>query len=216
MIGRFLFENLSIKIAALVLAVLSWVFVSSKGQTEISLEVQIDYVNVPKGLEVSKRSAKTAVVVLRGHESLVKNVRPGDVRIAVDMGRAKEGEGVFPLKKDDVASPRGASVIKIEPASVKVFVEHTAVKDVPVRPVLSGNPEIGYKVRSVETKPKEVMIEGASSEVNKVTYLKTEPIDITGLAEDLRLDAEIVLSGKNIRTGTDKVSIVVHVVRTGR
>jgi len=216
MTGSILFENLWLKIAALVLAVLLWIFVSAKGQTEISLDVQIDYINVPKGLEISKRSAKTAVVVLRGHESLLKNVRQGDVRIAVDMGKAKEGEGVFSIRKDDVAAPRAASVVKIEPSSVKVVVEHVVVKEVPVRPVLSGSPEIGYSVRSVELKPKDVTIEGAASEVNKVTYLKTEPIDITGLAEDLRQEAEIALSGRNIRTGTDKVNVVIRVVRRSR
>jgi YbbR domain-containing protein len=216
MTGRFLFENLWLKIAALVLAVLLWIFVSAKGQTEISLDVQIDYINIPKGLEISKRSAKTAVVVIRGHESLLKNVRQSDVRIAVDMGKAKEGEGVFSIRKDDVAVPRATSVIKIEPSSVKVVVEHAVVKEVPVRPVLSGSPEIGYAVRSVELKPKDVTIEGAASEVNKVTYLKTEPIDITGLAEDLRQEAEIALSGRNIRTGTDKVNVVIRVVRRSR
>jgi len=214
MTGRLLFENLWLKIAALVLSVLLWMFVSAKGQTEISFDVQVDYINIPKGLEISKRSAKTAVVVLRGHESLLKNVRQGDVRIAVDMGKAKEGEGVFSLKKDDVTAPRATSVIKIEPSTVKVLVEHAVVKDVPVRPVLSGSPEIGYTVRSVELKPKEVTIEGAASEVNKVTYLKTEPIDVTGLAEDLRQEAEIALSGKNVRTGVDKVTVVIQVRRS--
>jgi YbbR domain-containing protein len=214
--GGFLFENLWLKIAALVLAVLLWIFVSAKGQTDISLDVQIDYINIPKGLEISKRSAKTAVVVLRGHESLLKNVRQGDVRIAVDMSKAKEGEGVFSIRRDDVAAPRATSVIKIDPSSVKVVVEHAVVKEVPVRPVLSGSPEIGYVVRSVELKPKEVTIEGAASEVNKVNYLKTEPIDVTGLAEDLKQEADIALSGRNIRTGTDKVNVVIKVVRRSK
>ena len=90
------------------------------------------------------------------------------------------------------------------------------VKDVPVRPVLNGSPEIGYAVKSLEVKPKEVTIEGPASEINRVGYLKTEPIDITGLAEDLRQEAEIALSGRNVRTGIDKVSVIIHVVRRGR
>jgi YbbR domain-containing protein len=143
-------------------------------------------------------------------------VRQGDVRIAVDMSKAKEGEGVFSIRRDDVAAPRATSVIKIDPSSVKVVVEHAVVKEVPVRPVLSGSPEIGYVVRSVELKPKEVTIEGAASEVNKVNYLKTEPIDVTGLAEDLKQEADVALSGRNIRTGTDKVNVVIKVVRRSK
>lgn len=213
---RLLLENISLKAAALMLAVLLWLFVSSKGQTETALNVPIEYVNIPSGLEISKHTVKSVNIVIRGHESLLKNVRQGDVRVSVDVSRAKEGEETFALKKDDIAIPNSATVTRMEPSAVKVVFEKTATRRVAVRPVVTGEPESGYYVRSVEVRPKEVLIEGARSEVSRVGYLKTEPIDITGMAGDFGQEAELALSGRNIRTRTDKVDVRIKIARRGR
>lgn len=216
MIKRLLLENLSLKTTAVVLAMLLWIFVSAKGQTEISADVPINFINIPPGLEISKRTTKTATVVIRGHESLLKNVRQGDVRISVDVSKAKEGEGAFIIKKDDVTLPPTASVIKVEPSSVKAVFERFVTKNVRVRPVITGNPELGYYLKSIEVKPQNVLIEGAESEVNKVGYLKTELIDITSLTEDLGQEVELALSGKNVRTKVDRVNVTIKIARRGR
>jgi YbbR domain-containing protein len=212
---RLLFENFPLKAAALLLAILLWFFVSSKGQTEVALELPIEYINIPSGLEISRHVSKSASIVIRGHESLLKNVRKGDVRVCVDVSKAKEGEGVFAVRKDDVVLPRSATIVKIEPSTVKVVFEQTIAKKVFTRPVITGNPESGYVVKSIEIKPKEVVIEGAESEVNKVGYLKTEPVDISGLSEDFRQETELALSGRNIRVKSDRVEITVKIARRG-
>ena len=48
MIRRIFFENFALKAAAAVLAVVLWIFVVSKGQTEMSLSVPIEYSNIPQ------------------------------------------------------------------------------------------------------------------------------------------------------------------------
>ncbi|HXX56639.1 MAG TPA: CdaR family protein [Thermodesulfovibrionales bacterium] len=216
MIRRLLFGNLSLKLSALLLAIFLWFFVSSRGQTEIALEVPIQYINLPAGIEISKSVAKSASIVIRGHESLLKNVRQGDVTVSVDVAKAKEGEGVFAIRNDDVRLPPTVTVVKIEPSSAKVVFERTVTKRVAVRPVITGEPERGSYVKSVEVKPADVVIEGAQSEVGKVGYLRTEPVDITGLNEDFRQETEIALSGRNIRTKTDKVDVNVRIARRGK
>ncbi len=216
MIKRLFLENLSLKASALLLAIILWLFVSSRGQTEIALEVPIQYINLPSGIEISKPAAKSANIVIRGHESLLKNVRQGDVSVSVDVSRAKEGEGVFMIKNDDVRLPSTGAVIKIEPSSVKVTFERTVTKKVAVRPVVTGEPERGFYVKSVDVKPADVVIEGAQSEVGKVGYLRTEPVDINGLNEDFRQEAELAPSGRNIRTKTDKVEVNVKIARRGK
>ena len=209
---RLLTENFSLKATALILAILLWVFVSSKGQTEIALQAPIEYRNIPPGIEISRHTVTSANISIRGHERLLKQVRQGEVTVSLDVGKAKEGEAIIPLKKDDVLVPNTATVTNIEPSSVKIVFERTVEKKVAVRPVITGNPERGYHIRSVEAAPRDIVIEGAKSEIDRVGYLRTEPIDITGLAEDFRQEVELVLPG-NIRTKHDRAVVTVKVMR---
>lgn len=213
MIKKILFENFALKSAAVVLAVVLWIFVVSKGQTEISLGVPIEYLNVPPGLEIAKREVKTANIVIRTHESLSKNIRQETVRAYVDVSKAKKGEGVFPIRKDDVKLPYGASIIKIEPSSVKIAFEETVSKTVAIHLDITGSPENGYHVKSVEIKPKEIDIEGAKSEVRKVGFVKTEPVDITGLTEDFDQEVGLKLSNGSIRSKIDKAEVHIRIAR---
>lgn len=216
MIRNILLGNLPLKSAAVVLAVILWFFVISKGQTEISLNVPIEYLNVPSGLEISRREVKAANIVVRIHESLSKNIRQETVRVDIDVSKAKKGEGVFPIRKDDVKLPFGASVIRVEPSSVKIFFEETVSKTVSVRPEITGTPETGYYVRSVDVSPKEIVIEGAKSAVRRVGVIRTEPIDIAGLNEDLRLEAALKLNEGNIRTKVERVDVSIRIARRGK
>jgi YbbR domain-containing protein len=215
-IKRLFWENIAFKAAAVVLAVILWVFVTSKGQTEMSLSVPIEYVNIPSGLEISKHTVTTAQIVVRTHESLSKNIRQENVRVSVDVGRAKKGEEIFSLKKDDVKVAYGATVTKIEPSTVKVAFEETVSKKVSVKPEVTGSPEQGYVVKRIEVSPEEVVIEGAKSEVRKVGVLRTEPIDISGLAEDLSQEAKVEGTNGNIRAKIGKVNVRVRIARRSR
>lgn len=209
-------ENIILKVAALVLSVILWLFVTAKGQTEISLNIPIEYTNISPGLEIARRGAETANVVIRGHESLLKNIRKGDIRVNMDLSKAKKGEWIFNLRPDDVKLPYAVTVTKIEPPAMKIVFEETASKTVEIKPVITGAPETGYYVRSVEIKPKNMLVEGAKSEVRKVSEIKTEPIDITGLTEDFSQEAGLELSGRNIRTKVDKISIKISIAKRAR
>lgn len=211
MIKRLLLENLSLKTSAVVLALILWIFVSSKGQTELSMSVPLEYINIPAGIETAKHIEKSANIVIRAHESLLKNIRKEDIRVNVDVSRAKKGEGLFYIKKDDVRLPYTATIISIEPQSLKIVFEETISRRVKINTVVTGAPESGYHVKSIEVMPKDIVIEGAQSEVRKVGYIKTEPIDITEFTKDFKQKVGLDLSGVNIRTKTENVDVHIRI-----
>ena len=204
------------KIAAAVIAVVLWLVVSSKGQTEMSLSVPVEYINIPHGLEITERSEMNATLVIRGHESMLKNIRQGDVKIVLDMSKAKKGEFMYTIRKDDVRIPRNFSVVLIDPAYVKLVFDETAVKKVAIRPVIIGSPEPGYYVKSVEVKPDSTSIEGAASEVRRVNHLRTEPVDITDLTENLMDQVQINFAGRHVRSKVDKVDVLIRIERRSK
>lgn len=216
MIRRLLLGNFTLKISAVVLALILWFFVVSRGQTEISLNVPVEYTNIPLGLEISKRSVSSVNIVIRTYESLGKNIRQENVRVSVDVSKAKRGESIFTIKKDDVKTPFGAAVLKIEPSTVKTVFEETLSKKIAIKPDITGSPETGYYVKSVEVRPAEALIEGPKSEVRKVVVIKTEPIDVTGFKEDFSQEVAFEQPNVNIRLKLDRADVHIRILRRGK
>ncbi|MBA4372060.1 MAG: hypothetical protein C0402_04290 [Thermodesulfovibrio sp.] len=208
---RLLMENLGLKIAAILIALFLWYFVTSRGQSEISVEVPIEFRNIPAGLGIAGSSSKMAVVNIRGQERIMKNVKASNIRVMIDLSKAKKGEGTFYISKDEIKLPYAMAVTTVSPTSFKVRMDETATKIVPVTPVIIGTPDQGYSVKSVEVDPRDILVQGLKSDVRKVTGLKTETLDITGLYESVSQSLEIDTAGANVtpEVSTVKVKIVI-------
>ena len=212
---KFFFENLGLKTAAILLSVVLWIFVTSRSQSEISVDVPIEFKNIPTGLEVVNHSVKVISLNIKGQERLIKNVKPSDIRVYIDLSKSKKGESIYYITRDDIKLPHAITVMNVSPSSVKVITEETITKTVKVTPVITGDPERGYYVKSIEAVPQTVGLEGIRSEIRKVNTIKTEPLDITGVNETLTQELKLELTGKNIRARINdiKVKVVIGAVR---
>jgi YbbR domain-containing protein len=211
---KFFLENMGLKVAAVLLSIVLWIFVTSRGQSEISLDVPLEFKNIPSGLELVNHSAKTVALNIRGHERFIKNVKSSDIRVAVDLSKAKKGEGLYYINREDIKVPGAISVTHISPSSVKIVTEETTSKTVRVEPVIIGDPEKGYRIRSVEVTPQTILVEGVSSEIIRIKTIKTEPLDVTGISETFTQNLRIDFTGKNIRSKKSEVAVRVVIGAT--
>lgn len=196
-----------LKILAFSLAVMMWFFVTYKGQSEMVIEVPIEFKNIPKGFVLIKQSVNKVNVQISGHERLLKALRPINARLIVDSSSAKRGENEFHFNKNDVIIPRSLKVTRIEPTSIKYNLDESQTKTVPVRVPVIGIPDKGYKVTNISVNPSTVQIEGARSEINEINLLKTETIDVTGLDKDFQQNVKINTGGKNIMINNSEVLV---------
>jgi YbbR domain-containing protein len=206
-IRKVLFENLSLKIASVIFSIVLWMFVTSRGQSEVSLDVPIEFRNIPSGYEIVSYSVKNVNVNIKGQERLIKSVKPSDVHVYVDLKKAKKGENLYYISSDDIELSRAFTVTNVKPSYIRIFVEETIKKSVKVVPIITGYAANGYFIKSVDVEPRMIEIEGIRSEVDKVSYVKTEPIDITGLNDSIFQEVRIDLSGKNVKTATNYVRV---------
>src|SRR5512135_124601 len=135
-----LLENLALKVSAVLIAVLLWLFVTWKGQSEMTVDVPIEFKDVPVGVGIVSTSAKSVNVTVKGQDRIMKSLRPSDLRVLVDMGKARKGEEVFHINKDDVKLPYAMTVTSIDPSTIRVKLEETITKVVPVKPSITGAP----------------------------------------------------------------------------
>lgn len=206
--------NIGLKIAAILLSIVLWFYVTTSGQLEISLDVPLEFKNIPQGLEIVQSSAKVVSLNLQGQERLIKNIKPSEVRVSVDLSKAKKGEGTYSINRETIKLPQAASVKNVTPSSIKVITDATVAKTVKVMPVIVGTPRKGFSIKSIEVNPAVVVIEGIMTEVRKVNILTTEPIDVTDFQETFTQDFRLDISDINIRTKTKNIKVTV--VITGR
>ncbi|MEW6585815.1 MAG: CdaR family protein [Nitrospirota bacterium] len=211
-----IFHNFGLKIVAVLLAVVLWLFVTSRGQSEMFIEVPIEFTNIPPRLEMVKQSSKVVTLNIKGQERFIKTVKPSDVRVSIDLSKAKKGESMYYINKDDIIVPGAITVANMNPSSVRVSFEETMARIVRVVPVISGQPERGYSVKDISVQPQVVDIEGVRSEVARVNAVKTEPVDVTGLKETITQEAKLDLSGKKIRAMRDTVEVRIAIGPRGQ
>jgi len=210
---KLLSENFGLKITAILLSILLWLFASSRGLSEIALDVPLEFKDIPAGLELMTYSIKVAGVNIKGQERIIRTIRPSDIRAFVDLSKAKKGESIYTINKNNITLPPGVAVTNINPSFVKIFLEESVARTVDVKPIIVGAPQSNFYVKAVSLFPERVVIEGARSKVNAVDTIKTEPLDITGIRETITRDLELDTAGINIRTKTKDVSVKVVIAR---
>lgn len=204
---NFLSKNTSLKILSVLLAISLWIYVSYRGESEMSIEALLEFKNIPAGMEILRQSQRKVTVNVQGYEQAMHRLRQSDVHVLVDMSTAKKGDNQISLDKDMVLLPRSLKVQRLEPTAIKIALDETVSRVVPVRPHITGIPEKPFALTGIKNSPASVKIEGPRSEVEKISLLRTDPIDITGFDDDLTQTVKLNLSGKSVRPDVSEITV---------
>lgn len=205
-------KNLWIKVIAVLLAVGLWMFVISRGQSELSLEVPVVYRDLPTGLQVAG-AEKTVTLVVRGHERFIRNLSPEDIHVSVNVADLKKGIHPYRVTRSDVKLPAALRVVSIFPSAINVQAEETLKKRVHVTPVVTGTPLEGFRRGMVEVVPEEVMVEGMVNEVRRLQSLETEPVDVSSASATVVAEAKIRKPGGSVLPEVNTVTVRVVIVK---
>jgi len=206
---KLIFKNFGLKLASIILAIILWLIASSRGQSEMFIDVPLEFKNIPSGLEMINSTNKMISLNIKGPEKNIKNTKPSDIRALIDLSKAKKGESTYYIEKDNIQLPRSITLLNINPSSITITAEETLTKTVRVIPIIIGKPESGYKLQTTAVVPKNIQIQGIQSEIEKIRNIKTEPVDITGVKETFAQELKLDLRGNNIRAKPDSVTVTV-------
>jgi|WetSurMetagenome_2_1015567.scaffolds.fasta_scaffold00196_13 YbbR domain-containing protein len=215
-IRSILLGNMVFKLLALVGAIALWFFITYQGQSETITDASIDFKNIPSGMEILKQNIRRVNVGVRGHEMILSGLRPSDVRVVVDLSNGKKGEGLFSFDVNDVKSPRNVKVKRIDPTSIKVYLDESMSKTFRITPFVIGEPRPGFEVKKITVDPPNVAADGAKTEMARIAALRTEPVDISGLDASISQRIRLDTNGKNIRLKIPEVAIFVGIGKKGK
>ena len=192
-------HNWFLKIFSLVLATMLWITVASETSSEIGLEVPLEYRNIPAQFEITGDTTNTVEVRLRGSPNLIKEVTPKEVSTNIDLSSMKPGEIVFPLTSQNVQAPFGAEVVRVNPSRVRINLERTISKMVPVVPTIQGQPARGFEVGKVLLNPNRIRVEGPESRVNHLDSVSTRPILVDGKRANILQSSDLDVPDPQVR-----------------
>jgi YbbR domain-containing protein len=209
-IRRIFLENWPIKLASLVLAVTLWIYVTSKGKTEMSITAPLELRNIPQGMVVVGDVPGSLELRLQGQERALRDIAAGKKVVGtVDLGRGKEGENIIHLSPDDIRKPSGVLVTHLNPFEITVMLDRLDRKTIRLKPVLTGKPAPGYRVRDVSVNPLRVTLEGPAGVIGSFAVLQTLPIDVSGMQETTTVEPRIDFQGKPVKVLEEDIGITI-------
>lgn len=161
------------------------------------LPVQVDVVDLPaSGYEAQTPVIEPISVTIFGPATQVNQV--ASMRTAVEMGGTKsqveyENQAVLPYDSQGNIVEQ----VDLKPNTAHVIVpvdERPGRKEVAVRPDLTGQPAMGYRLASVQVEPSSVVLFGSNEALEQVPgFVETVEISLEGATGDISESAELIL-----------------------
>ena len=142
--------------------------------------------NLPQTVEIDLRAPSTVWDVLTSDDESVHAV--------IDLTNLAPGEYQLPVEISVNQSP--VRIIRQSPAEVSVVIENLISKERTIRPVVTGEPALGYQRDLISIGDSRVLVSGPESLVNQVSEVQAE-MDISGAKESITKETPLIPVDEN-------------------
>ncbi len=209
---QFIFANFLLKILALCVALFLFYVAQQPPRDIMLVNVPLEFVNIPPGLEISSEAPDAVNIRLRGPQDLVTGIRANQLEVKADLSNRSAGERVIQIKASDVMRPENVEVRRIEPDTLELKLEPTRRKTVPIEVQFAGKVAQGFERLKQIVKPEMVEIEGPESKIAQVTKLMTESVQLDGRRENFQVQVELEARRQGVRlVNPGQVNLVVEI-----
>ena len=177
-------EHFKDKLIAVGLDLVVWFAVNNEETgPQIFLAVPVRPVNLPDDLARAADLQYTLTVEVNGSVRDLEGVSPARLSPEIDLSAAVAGDNIYQILADDLRTPSGVSVTRIDPASINIQLETKEEKYVRVAAVTSGEPAPGYEVVGRSTDPETALVSGPRSLVEGLEQILTSTVNLSGKRE---------------------------------
>jgi YbbR domain-containing protein len=200
-----------LKLLAVGLAVIVWFFVVSADRSQFGFPAPVEYVGLESGMVMVGTPRETLDVQVEAARWAAARLAPADVRVRVDLSRAREGDNVLQLSAADVQAPSGVNVVALTPNALRVRVAAAATRALRVVPRLRGAPPPDVSLGRVDAEPPTVQVKGPRALVEERATVDTAPVDVTGARQSLTRTVGLVLPDSVYPTTQRTVQVTVEI-----
>ena len=174
-------HNLPVKIAALIVAVVLWLYVMNDQNPAIDggFPVPVTIENAPEGYQLSSDTDKVTIRV-RGPRSLFVSADASDFHARVNLADFAEGERAYTV---EASVPYGFELVSISPDKMTINLDRMIEKTLKASLTIGGAPASGYTVDKVIQADEAVTVQGPRSLVDQVVHVVGH-INLSGQSSD--------------------------------
>lgn len=214
-------EKIELSAAALVslLFIASvWLSFTHGQDTLITLDTPVEYLRRDPGLEIISASDNAVRLEISGALTLLRSMRPDQVKVQVDMSKAVAGVNPFSISNKEVFLPPGISLRSVQPPVVEVTLDIVIKKDLPVQVDWAGKMRQNLVLAEVKVSPEKIQVTGPRKILEKITTLYTEKVYVDAIERSGNLTAQVFLNPASLRLASgarDRVVIDFVVIDRG-
>ena len=174
-------HNLPVKIAAVIVAIVLWLYVMNDQNPAIdgSYQVPVTIENAPEGYQLGSDTDKVTIRV-RGPRSLFVSADASDFHARVNLSDFAEGERAYTV---ETSIPYGFDLVNLSPDKITINLDRMIEKTLKASLTISGAPASGYTVDKVIQADEAVKVQGPRSLVDQVVHVAGH-INLSGQSRD--------------------------------
>src|SRR5580704_14917857 len=113
-VRRLIFEHIGWKLLSLAAAVGIWAMVATEPELSTFASTQVEYKNLPDGIEIDSNPLATVMLELRGPSGALRDIGEASLRpqVILDMSTATAGQRTFTIEDGSVKLPRGVRLVR--------------------------------------------------------------------------------------------------------
>ncbi len=211
-------ERIETSVAALVsiLFVIGVWFSFSRGlETLITLEIPVEYMNRDPGMEILDASVNTVDIHLIGSGSLIKTIRPEQVKLKLDLEKAVVGSNTFTITSENISLPPGVFLKRVEPSLVEVTLDVPIEKELPLQVDWAGRLAEHLILAEAKLDPEKIRVIGGSQILKNITtiYTKKVPLDNIEKTGIITVNPALDPASLKIASGSKERIVIEYMVK---
>ncbi|MGE5579904.1 MAG: YbbR-like domain-containing protein [Bacillota bacterium] len=190
MIEKLLQKDVLVKVAAVIIALIVWLYVLETENPSQTADVTVDVpIQAPVGKILTSLPSIRVTVTFEGRIRDLERIDPKQVVIPLDISDAPAGQTVVPL---EYVSPFPRVKVKdISPNMVTVTLAMEETKEVGVDVTVRGTPNKEYDAQRPTYSQATVNVTGPKSNVDRVQFVTGE-IDVTGAVGNVTAAVKLI------------------------
>ena len=185
-------------------------------ETLVTLEVPVEFMNRDPKMEIFAASASSVKLQLSGSGTLIKSVRPDQVKVKLDLTNAVAGRNQVPIARDSVTLPPGIQLKQVDPQALAVTLDLPVEKTLPVQTDWTGKLADGLVLEDVRIVPDHAKVVGGSLMLKDIQTIYTEKIPLEGISTGGTTTVSLVLQPSSLKLeegARNRVDVIYKVKR---
>ncbi len=185
-------------------------------ETLVTLEVPVEFMNRDPKMEIFAASVSSVKLQLSGSGTLIKSVRPDQVKVKLNLANAVAGRNQVTIARDSVTLPPGIQLKQVDPQALAVTLDLPVEKTLPVQPDWTGKLSEGLILEDVRIVPDNAKVVGGSLMLKDIQTIYTEKIPLESITTGGTTTVSLVLQPSSLKLGggaRNRVDVIYKVRR---